>query len=67
MKNFIIDYGQCVFSLLPQKRKLPQRNKRGGQPPFFKNELVTHFIPSRWGKMGHLPFFEKYQPLLDSK
>ena len=35
MKNFMIDYGQCVFSLLPQKRKLPPRNERGGQPTPF--------------------------------
>ena len=36
MKNFMIDYGQCVSSLLPQKRILPPKNKRGGQPPFSK-------------------------------
>ena len=64
----MIDNGQCVFSLIPQNRKLPPRNERGGQPPFLKkNELVTHFTPSRWGKMGHLPSFKKYRPLPHSK
>ena len=41
----MIDYGQCVSSLLPQKRKLLPKNTRGGQPPFSKM--------SRWPILPH--------------
>ena len=49
MKNFMIDYGQCVFSLLPQKRKLPLKNKRGGDP-FLKNKwpILHHLGGVKW-------------------
>ena len=42
----MIDNGQCVFSLQLQKRKLPQKNMRGGQHPFLKT--------SRWPILPHL-------------
>ena len=45
MKNFMIDDGQCVFSLLPQKRKLLPRNERGGPPTPFQKRLGDPFYP----------------------
>ena len=45
MKYFMNDYAQCVFSLLLQKRKLPLRNERGGQPTPFQKRVGDPFYP----------------------
>ena len=54
----MIDYGQCVFSLLPQKRKLPPKNKRGGQPPFSKM-IRWPILPHQGGVKWVTYFFLK--------
>ena len=42
----MIDYGQCVFSLLPQKKNCLKKISEGGNPPFLKT--------SRWPILPHL-------------
>ena len=62
MMNFMIDYGQCVFSLLQQKRKLPPRNERVGQTPLVVacTRLYTLLFPSVSQSVIHKFFFMFY-------